>query len=74
MLAYQPIVEPAHRRIVLEVTERAQLEEGADIADKIRRLRQIGYRIAIDDLGSGYAGLNYFTLLTPDVVKLEART
>ena len=59
------------RRIVLEVTERAQLEEGADIADKIRRLRQIGYRIAIDDLGSGYAGLNYFTLLTPDVVKLD---
>jgi EAL domain-containing protein (putative c-di-GMP-specific phosphodiesterase class I) len=59
------------RRIVLEVTERAPLDEGAGVADKIRRLRQIGYRIAIDDLGSGYAGLNYFTLLTPDVVKLD---
>lgn len=59
------------RRIVLEVTERAPLEEGAGVAEKIRRLRQIGYRIAIDDLGAGYAGLNYFTLLTPDVVKLD---
>ena len=59
------------RRIVLEVTERAPLEDGAGVAERIRRLKKIGYRIAIDDLGSGYAGLNYFTLLTPDVVKLD---
>jgi EAL domain-containing protein (putative c-di-GMP-specific phosphodiesterase class I) len=59
------------RRIVLEITERAQLEDGAGVVEKIRRLKQIGYRIAIDDLGAGYAGLNYFTLLTPDVVKLD---
>lgn len=60
----------AHR-IVLEVTERAPLEDGAGVTERVRRLKQIGYRIAIDDLGSGYAGLNYFTLLAPDVVKLD---
>ena len=65
-----PLAAFAHR-IVLEVTERAPLEDGGGVAEKVQRLKQIGYRIAIDDLGSGYAGLNYFTLLTPDVVKLD---
>ena len=59
------------QRVVLEITERAPLEDGTGVPERIRRLRQIGYRIAIDDLGAGYAGLNYFTLLTPDVVKLD---
>jgi EAL domain-containing protein (putative c-di-GMP-specific phosphodiesterase class I) len=31
----------------------------------------MGYRIAVDDLGAGYAGLTSFTLLEPDVVKLD---
>jgi EAL domain-containing protein (putative c-di-GMP-specific phosphodiesterase class I) len=34
-------------------------------------LRAIGFRIAVDDLGAGYAGLTSFTLLEPDVVKLD---
>jgi EAL domain-containing protein (putative c-di-GMP-specific phosphodiesterase class I)/FixJ family two-component response regulator len=59
------------RSVVLEITERSPLKEGAGVPDRIRRLKQIGYRIAIDDLGSGYAGLNYFALLSPDVVKLD---
>ena len=31
----------------------------------------MGYRIAIDDLGAGYAGLGSFALLEPDVVKID---
>jgi EAL domain-containing protein (putative c-di-GMP-specific phosphodiesterase class I) len=37
----------------------------------VARLRQIGFRIALDDLGAGYAGLNTFTQLEPDFVKLD---
>ncbi|HUT77993.1 MAG TPA: EAL domain-containing protein [Polyangia bacterium] len=58
-------------QIVLEVTERAALDESAGIARRVGRLRELGYRIAIDDLGAGYAGLTYFTQLTPDVVKID---
>ncbi|MCK9461225.1 MAG: EAL domain-containing protein [Proteobacteria bacterium] len=58
-------------RVVLEVTERAALDEKAGIAERVGRLRKLGYRIAIDDLGAGYAGLSYFTQLTPDVVKID---
>jgi EAL domain-containing protein (putative c-di-GMP-specific phosphodiesterase class I) len=65
-----PLVPYAHR-IVLEVTERAALANRADVPACIRRLRALGFRIAIDDLGAGYAGLSYFAILNPDVVKLD---
>ena len=58
-------------RIVLELTERAACEEIPDLASRVARLRKLGYRIAIDDFGSGYSGLNSFTRLEPDVVKLD---
>ncbi len=62
---------PFARRIVLEITERVALDQASDVPARIRRLRDLGFRIAIDDLGAGYAGLSYFTLITPDVVKLD---
>jgi EAL domain-containing protein (putative c-di-GMP-specific phosphodiesterase class I)/CheY-like chemotaxis protein len=62
---------PFARRIVLEITERAALDDASDVPLRIDRLRKLGFRIAIDDLGAGYAGLTYFAQLTPDVVKLD---
>ncbi|HET7538360.1 MAG TPA: EAL domain-containing protein [Polyangiaceae bacterium] len=62
---------PHARRIVLEITERVALGAASDVPERIRRLRELGFRIAIDDLGAGYAGLSYFALLAPDVVKLD---
>jgi EAL domain-containing protein (putative c-di-GMP-specific phosphodiesterase class I) len=59
------------RRVVLEVTERAGLETIADLADRLRRLRALGYRIAIDDLGEGYAGLTSLARVAPEFVKLD---
>jgi EAL domain-containing protein (putative c-di-GMP-specific phosphodiesterase class I) len=57
--------------IVLEVTERAPLDDLHDLRSRIGALRELGYQIAVDDLGSGYAGLNSFATLEPDVVKLD---
>jgi EAL domain-containing protein (putative c-di-GMP-specific phosphodiesterase class I) len=58
-------------RIVLEITERASLHEMNDVRSRVASLRKLGFRIAIDDLGAGYAGLTSFTLLEPDIVKLD---
>ena len=58
-------------RVVLEVTERASLEGVDDVRGRVRALRELGFRVAIDDLGAGYAGLTSFTLLEPEVVKLD---
>lgn len=59
------------RRIVLEVTERASLHDITDVAARFRSLRALGYRLAVDDLGAGYAGLTSFAMLEPDVAKLD---
>jgi len=58
-------------RVVLEITERASLENVSDVAGRVDALRALGYRIAIDDLGAGYAGLTSFAALRPDIVKLD---
>ena len=58
-------------RVVLEVTERASLEEIKGFEGRARELRKLGYRLAIDDLGAGYAGLTSFAQLEPEVVKFD---
>ncbi|HEU5072608.1 MAG TPA: EAL domain-containing protein [Polyangiaceae bacterium] len=58
-------------RVVLEITERASITGIADATSKIRALREAGFRIAVDDLGAGYAGLASFVQLEPDLVKLD---
>ena len=58
-------------RVVLEITERASLHAVRDVQARIARLREMGYRIAVDDLGAGYAGLTSFAQLEPEVVKLD---
>jgi len=58
-------------RIVLELTERASLSDVDAVQTRVARLRSLGYRIAIDDLGAGYAGLTTFALLEPEVVKID---
>ncbi|MCL2776495.1 MAG: EAL domain-containing protein [Polyangiaceae bacterium] len=65
-----PLVKLASN-VVLEVTERAALDDVADTRRRARKLRNLGYRIAVDDLGAGYAGLTTFANLEPEVVKLD---
>jgi EAL domain-containing protein (putative c-di-GMP-specific phosphodiesterase class I) len=62
---------PFASRVVLEVTERAALEKVPGLSAGVLRLRQLGYRLALDDLGAGYAGLSSFALLEPEIVKVD---
>ncbi len=58
-------------RVVLEITERAALDQIKDLMSRMAQLRAMGYRIAVDDLGAGYAGLTSFAQLEPEVVKVD---
>ena len=58
-------------RVILEVTERSSLHRIDDLRTRLGELRRLGYRIAVDDLGAGYAGLASFSQLEPDVAKLD---
>ncbi len=59
------------KRVVLEITERAAIEDVGDALGRVAELRKMGFRVAIDDLGAGYAGLTAFAQLEPEVVKLD---
>jgi EAL domain-containing protein (putative c-di-GMP-specific phosphodiesterase class I)/CheY-like chemotaxis protein len=58
-------------KVVLEITERTSLNRVGDVRECVTRLRKLGFRIAVDDLGAGYAGLSSFSQLEPDVAKLD---
>lgn len=66
----QPLARIASR-VVLEITERAALDDVDDARDRVAKLRKLGFRVAVDDLGAGYAGLTSFVTLEPELVKLD---
>jgi EAL domain-containing protein (putative c-di-GMP-specific phosphodiesterase class I) len=58
-------------RVVCELTERAAIDSVHDARMRTTKLRSMGFRLAVDDLGAGYAGLTSFATLEPDIVKLD---
>jgi EAL domain-containing protein (putative c-di-GMP-specific phosphodiesterase class I) len=59
------------KRIVLEMTERAQLDATKDLFARVARLRNLGFHLAIDDIGAGYSGLTSFAHIEPQVAKID---
>ncbi len=58
-------------RIVLEVTEHAMVKDYGSLLDELNILRFRGVRLAIDDAGAGYSGLQHIVRLHPDIIKLD---
>lgn len=58
-------------RVVLEITERASLGGIDSLRGRVGRLRELGFRVAIDDLGAGYSGLSSFCALQAEVAKID---
>ena len=58
-------------RVVLEVTETEAIRDYDRARSRIQALRAHGFRVALDDLGSGYSSLNLLAQLEPDFVKLD---
>jgi EAL domain-containing protein (putative c-di-GMP-specific phosphodiesterase class I) len=58
-------------RVVLELSERAALYRVDHLPARIAKLRELGYVIAVDDLGASHGGLSSFRQLGPDIVKLD---
>src|SRR5262245_54139672 len=67
---FAPLTKIAHR-IVLEITERTSLDGMRDVRYRVAELRELGFRIAVDDLGGGHARMNALTPLDCDFVKLD---
>ena len=58
-------------RVVLEMTEHAAVTDYDTTLAELSRLRRKGLRLAIDDAGAGYSGLQHILRLRPDLIKLD---
>ncbi len=58
-------------RLSIEVTESLALDDSADTAGLLHRLRDMGARIAVDDFGTGYSSLAYLRHLPIDRIKID---
>lgn len=58
-------------RLVLEIAERATVAGRRPRRELLRELKRSGIRIAIDDMGAGYASLQSLVELEPDYLKFD---
>jgi len=67
---FAPLV-PHADRIVLEITERADLHQNSGWESAIERLTTAGFHFALDDLGAGYNSLALLAELQPRFIKID---
>lgn len=70
-LAYveQAGLNPSH--LIIELTETHPVEDMQLMQQAMRHYREMGFRVALDDLGAGYSGLKLWSELRPDIVKID---
>ena len=59
------------RQVVIELTERQELQELDRAVTVLSELREHGFRIALDDAGTGHSGLSYIQKLPINTIKID---
>ena len=57
--------------IVFEITERAAIDNIEVFTSSVRHYHKQNYKIAVDDFGSGYSGLNRVCAISPEFLKID---
>ena len=68
-----PFARAQPRRVILELTEQAVVDDYPQLADALVELRGVGVRLAVDDAGAGWSSLMHILKLAPDFIKLDRR-
>jgi EAL domain-containing protein (putative c-di-GMP-specific phosphodiesterase class I)/CheY-like chemotaxis protein len=63
--------EPLRSKTVIEITEKSVIDDFEHFRSVVARLREHGFRIAVDDAGAGYSGLKTVVEVEPDFIKLD---
>ena len=64
-------LEPLARSIVLDISDKAPRMQIDSFANSLPALRGAGFRVAVDDVGTGSSGMTVFSKLQPDFMKLD---
>lgn len=57
--------------LVLEITETALITQLQQASENLNQLREAGFKVALDDFGSGYSSLGYLANMPVDIVKFD---
>ncbi len=58
-------------QVVLELTEHSAVHDHAAFREMLKHFHGEGFRMAMDDVGSGYSGLRSIAELRPDFIKID---
>ena len=61
-----------HEYIELELTESAFFDDKAMLLETVKKLKNFGFKVSMDDFGAGYSSLNSLKELPLDIIKLDA--
>ena len=70
-LAFAIARHSSGRPLVVEITEHQPVEDYVALSAQLDRLRELGVRVAVDDVGSGFASFRHVTRVNPDILKLD---
>nr|WP_280842487.1 EAL domain-containing protein [Sagittula salina] len=64
---------PSHERgrVIIEITEHERVSNYDSFSTALNRLRGMGFRVAIDDVGAGYSTFRHVVQLRPDIIKMD---
>jgi predicted signal transduction protein with EAL and GGDEF domain len=69
---FQDLIRPKATRVVVELTEHAQVQDYVALEAALEPLRRAGLRISVDDVGAGFSSFEHILRLKPDIVKLDS--
>jgi EAL domain-containing protein (putative c-di-GMP-specific phosphodiesterase class I) len=64
-------LRPSAKRLVVEITEHARIDDYEALHQSLLELRAAGLRLAIDDAGAGYSSFRHVIESAPDVIKID---
>lgn len=65
------LTEAPLSRLVIEITEHAHVDNYDELMRALAPLRALGIKVAVDDVGSGYASMRHVLNIRPDMIKLD---
>ena len=69
--AYCPELSPDKKYLIVEVTEQDMAQATEKFQEQLQRLQKLGFRIWLDDFGSGYSSLNVFSRFDVNLIKFD---
>lgn len=68
---YCPDLYPEKKYLVVEITEQDMARATDKFQEQLKRLKEKGFRLWLDDFGSGYSSLNVFSRFEVDLIKFD---